>query len=339
MEAPGEKLLAKMWETLAEKGIGSLLKPWQIRREGKAIAQTQAESILLIAQAERAAEKIKHGTFIPAITTLQLGNNDAEKLEPHFDTENLVRLTTQINLKDTIRTEVNTTKAILVAESILRDETREPTQENIDADWLYRWRDYAGGTSSDELQIIWGKLLAGEVKAPGAFSLRTMEFVKNLSPEEATNIEKVLQFSTNNFIYKDATNHDFSSNTIAAFGIELRDLLELQNLGVVTGVEAFNGLSLSYELTSDADFTATFRSDNKCLAVSSSSYKKLVLKVFPLTSLGLQLLALCNPKANIEYLKAMGQSIKKMGLNVRLVTIELNDLDEDNMLVLDEEKI
>ena len=36
MEAPGEKLIIKLWESIADKGIGSLLKPWQIRREGRA---------------------------------------------------------------------------------------------------------------------------------------------------------------------------------------------------------------------------------------------------------------------------------------------------------------
>lgn len=36
MDFPGEKLAIKMWETLFEKGIGSLLTPWQELREGRA---------------------------------------------------------------------------------------------------------------------------------------------------------------------------------------------------------------------------------------------------------------------------------------------------------------
>ncbi len=36
MQAPGENLLLKMWDTLAERGIGGLLRPWRMRREGKA---------------------------------------------------------------------------------------------------------------------------------------------------------------------------------------------------------------------------------------------------------------------------------------------------------------
>lgn len=39
MDIPGEKLIIKLWETIADKGIGSLLKPWQIRREGVTVNQ------------------------------------------------------------------------------------------------------------------------------------------------------------------------------------------------------------------------------------------------------------------------------------------------------------
>ena len=36
MEFPGEKLVTKMWETLAEKGIGAALQPWHEKRLGEA---------------------------------------------------------------------------------------------------------------------------------------------------------------------------------------------------------------------------------------------------------------------------------------------------------------
>jgi len=31
VEIPGEKLVLKLWDTIADKGIGSLLKPWPCR--------------------------------------------------------------------------------------------------------------------------------------------------------------------------------------------------------------------------------------------------------------------------------------------------------------------
>ena len=52
MDVPGEKLLIKLWETIADKGIGSLLKPWQMRREGRAAIGVCREELLALAQAE-----------------------------------------------------------------------------------------------------------------------------------------------------------------------------------------------------------------------------------------------------------------------------------------------
>jgi hypothetical protein len=54
MEWPGERLIIRLWETLAEKGIGSLLKPWQIKREGIAHIEVRRAELLALAQAERA---------------------------------------------------------------------------------------------------------------------------------------------------------------------------------------------------------------------------------------------------------------------------------------------
>lgn len=59
MQAPGEALLAKFWETIAEKGIGGLFKPWQIRREGRASIEIRRQEMLVLAQAEREADAIR----------------------------------------------------------------------------------------------------------------------------------------------------------------------------------------------------------------------------------------------------------------------------------------
>ncbi|MBT3436945.1 MAG: hypothetical protein HOH02_00715 [Oceanospirillaceae bacterium] len=50
MDYPGEKLLFKLWETLAEKGVGELLVPWQEKRLASARAEIRRNEILMIAQ-------------------------------------------------------------------------------------------------------------------------------------------------------------------------------------------------------------------------------------------------------------------------------------------------
>ena len=54
-----EKLLIKMWDSL-DNSIGSLLKPWQIKREGRALLEVRREEILILAQTQKDAESIQN---------------------------------------------------------------------------------------------------------------------------------------------------------------------------------------------------------------------------------------------------------------------------------------
>ncbi|HEY6367188.1 MAG TPA: hypothetical protein VI585_20595 [Candidatus Binatia bacterium] len=61
MEFPGERLVIRLWETIAEKGVASLVRPWQIRREGRAQIDIRRAEVVALAQAERDAEDIRSG--------------------------------------------------------------------------------------------------------------------------------------------------------------------------------------------------------------------------------------------------------------------------------------
>ena len=54
-----------------------------------------------------------------------------------------------------------------------------------DIDWFMRFYDGCGNISNEELQAIWAKILAGEVRKPGSYSYRTLETLKNISSIEA----------------------------------------------------------------------------------------------------------------------------------------------------------
>lgn len=44
------------------------------------------------------------------------------------------------------------------------------------------------------MQVLWGKLLAGEIKKPGSFSLRTLSTLKTMSQQEAEIFNECSQF-------------------------------------------------------------------------------------------------------------------------------------------------
>ncbi|UUW11214.1 DUF2806 domain-containing protein [Flavobacterium plurextorum] len=81
----------------------------------------------------------------------------------------------------------------LAAEQI--EEQSEVSSEKVDSDWSTRFFNIAEDISNEEMQKLWGKILSGEVKKPGSFSLRTLELLKNLSRNEAEIFTKFVQLN------------------------------------------------------------------------------------------------------------------------------------------------
>lgn len=68
--------------------------------------------------------------------------------------------------------------------------------ENVqyDFDWFMRFFDAVGNISNKELQDLWAKVLAGEVRNPGNCSLRTLDMIRNMSPDEARRFQKICKY-------------------------------------------------------------------------------------------------------------------------------------------------
>lgn len=320
MDWPGEQLIIRLWETLSEKGIGSLLKPWQIKREGIAHLEIRRAELLALAQTEKDAEDIRNGKnrledFSPDLKfapTVLAPRHAIGRIEPTIDFTTVVNATTQQALEDLIRHQVNVAHAIAHAEEALEEDKQEPPAEKIDDDWLYRWRDYAGEVSADTMQNLWGQILAGELKAPGSFSLRTLDFLRNLSQEEANAIERLSQFVVEDIIWKG------NDSSLDAEGLQFSVLLEMQDLGVLSGVESI-GLERTWQSTNTDNFIKPLRSNSKVLIVSHDDpNKEIKLRIYLLTGLGRQILRLGKFQANTDYLARLGKAILNQGFSVSI---------------------
>jgi hypothetical protein len=64
-------------------------------------------------------------------------------------------------------------------------EQEEVSSEKVDQDWATRFFNIVEDISDEEMHNLWAKILAGEIKQPKSFSLRTLEILRNLSKEEA----------------------------------------------------------------------------------------------------------------------------------------------------------
>ena len=70
--------------------------------------------------------------------------------------------------------------------------------------WTNRWVDGAQDVSSEDLQKLWGKILAGEVKSPRQTSLRTLSILRDMTQQEARDFSTLMRFRISNFILGDA---------------------------------------------------------------------------------------------------------------------------------------
>ena len=293
---PGEKLLRRLFETVA------VLRPF-----GRALADGRREDALILAQTERDVEDIRSGR--------KSFDADYQLVEPHEPASPLA-IVHRNRIAQEVRSEANVSKALLRAEAELENDPQTPPDRTVDEDWLFRWRDAAGTVSSEELQNLWGRALAGEIKSPGSCSLRTLELLKNISHEEALKIAKLAPFKLGCcHIIRD-------KKLLDSEGITFDLLLNLQNLGVTCGVDSI-GFLMQTPSDNPDNFKCVLTSHDRALLVShEDASKKLTLQAYGLTSIGEQICELGSFESNEIYLRNVGQTICKQGFDVSLARWE-----------------
>lgn len=78
----------------------------------------------------------------------------------------------------------NILKIAQKANDELREDAVMATSE-FDFDWFLRFFEAAGNIRAEDMQHLWAKVLAGEIKQPRSFSLRAVEVLRNMTAHEA----------------------------------------------------------------------------------------------------------------------------------------------------------
>jgi hypothetical protein len=123
------------------------------------------------------------------------------------------------------------TKAAL--DEIKEEPGNTDAKEAIDDDWLNTFARIAEDKSSEDLQKLFGKILAGEIRQPGSFSLRTIQFVSTLSREEAQSISEFYSF---------VMSGDFVPN-LDTIGPDISIKILMEELGIASSPTMIGGLS------------------------------------------------------------------------------------------------
>lgn len=155
-------------------------------------------------------------------------------------------------------------------------ESQEPL---IDDDWLNVFERYAEDATSDRMQKLWGRVLSGEIRHPGKFSMRTLRFLSEFSQKDAISFA---QFTENAF-------GGMAPKSLVKRGEDITALLHLEAAGLTSGA---GGLGLQQHKTINSDGFAFVVEGPVAIVFGGKPGAKITTEIIGLTPLGVELLSL-----------------------------------------------
>lgn len=197
------------------------------------------------------------------------------------------------------------------ADALLNKEKDSPeSKDDVNLGWMFNFMERAGKTYDDNLKDYWAKLLAGEIRQPGSFSLRTLEVLRNISYEEAQLFDTFSKFvfvqSPMCFIFKNDNR----------YGLNYYDLSKLKETGLLQAGEATFTIKAS---KANTKYTYKYICGNKYIVLTTEpDTKDIINPVYLLTQAGCELYWLTELNGNIDYLKDFVSFIRKYNPTVSI---------------------
>lgn len=310
---------------IISKSVGTISKPYFDRKdvdtkvyEIEKFAEARAKEMKIISTAVKenflSTGGIEYNDDKLLISSPKEFPQDLQQqflLEQPIETRIQSRLDFQENKKQN-----NIENITAFATQELKDE-EEILNEAIDEDWTTRFFKIAEDISNEEMQSLWGKILAGEIKKPKSYSLRTLDLIKNLSKTEADTFIKVANFTINsngtNFIFKGS-----DEMLSKKFNINYVDTAMLIEIGLLQPGDFVQYQLIQNIVKVQNIFTA---GSLVILANVTENTPTIQIPVFTLSNSGNELLKLIDIKPPFEYLSIFGKSIISENVEVKYATI------------------
>ncbi len=303
-----ETFFAKFWGTIEKSGIG-LLEPMQTKRVMLAESKAKRVDTLLMAKTEDDINAVKEGKK-GIDENGQLYNIVSTNVEP--DGHSGIQAIRNFSFLRDAERFMNLFHIFHRAESEIDSDSfkGDASEEPIDSDWFLRWRNHAELISSDKMQSLWGRILAGEVHTPGSFSLRTLDLLSKLTTNEAEIIEKLGSIIIENYIYVD-------KEFLEKKGLDTSAFLKLDEYGIIQYRDL---LQFSVGANEPVSGPVLIRCNGHGLIVSCDAPMRFDIPAYSITTIGIELLSLGQYDADIENLRNLGNVIKNKGYDVKIVS-------------------
>lgn len=181
-------------------GCGKLYEPAHIRR----VAKAEADALLLLAGGGEAVTDLQLRAASRRVQTEERRQENIEAIIGHAASE--------------------------------LSPNEEISSQSVSSDWSARFFKECEDVGDDKMRLVWGKILAGEIKSPQSFSQRTLSILKNISTEEAQLFNTLCKYSFHVYGRDIVVPMDlpWSEDFWISKGITFRSTNELVSAGLVT---------------------------------------------------------------------------------------------------------
>ncbi len=152
---PGLEKLVDVVSSGVGSVAGPMLAPWRARRE------REAEVLSIQAEAQAEARRLLVADRGLVMREIELGDAIRQRME-------FQERKRQVNIV-----------AVVDQAALELGDSGVPAVEP-DHDWTARFFGEVQDVSSEDMQVLWGRVLAGEVREPGLTSMRTLGILKDL---------------------------------------------------------------------------------------------------------------------------------------------------------------
>lgn len=310
-------------------GIGSVahsiltpfLGPWQAKRQAQAdtiAAESQAGTLLIQADAQARARAMLMSE--DADVTGELGIAEA--------------VTQRIQFQERKRL-LNVQSVVAQAADELGDALVEDSEP--DHDWTARFFNDVQDVSSEQMQLLWARVLAGEVRRKGSTTLRTLGMLKNLDQATADHFRTLCSLCLFHYIpgsriADDARvcslGGDAAQNCLADYGLGFGTLNRLNEHGlVIADYNSWMDYVITREVAVDSDgreirWPFVFQGSRWDLDLSPPNVERKLLRLHgvALTWTGRELAKVVDLEARGRYRQELekffrGQGMKMIGVD------------------------
>jgi hypothetical protein len=259
------------------------------------------------------------------------GNQIAEQMKtnPEF-----VRAAGRKFAQKVVRERVNIDQIAEIAGTELTSEPSKaqgdtPTEGTpISEDWLNVFENEAANISSEQMQQLFGKILAGEIRKPSSYSIKTIKLVAQLDNRAATLFRLLCSLAisyreSGSNIIQDARvvsmGESASTNSLRPYGLDFDSLNILQEYGLI--ISDYNSWFEFQAYVDDGDqatLPLDYLREQWALVVKVDPGVKRVFKFngVALSRCGRELLPVVDIRSNEEYTTALSGFFAKQGMTL-----------------------